>query len=127
MSLQRFLILMTFATIVSWASWAIVLFTIDPDANRTLALFLFFGSLTLALTGTLTLLGFLCRALFVKDLALFQEIGVSFRQGAFLALFIVGLLLLKGERFLTWWAALSLFLFFSLLEFFFHAEEQANP
>lgn len=123
MSLQRYLILMTFATIVSWTSWAIVLFTIDPDANRALALFLFFGSLFLALSGSLALAGFGLRALFVKHKALFEQIGISFRQGVLLALYLVALLLLQGERYLTWWNALLFLLGIALLEFFFHTEE----
>lgn len=126
MSIRRYLILMTFATIVSWSSWAIVLFTIDPTASQPLALFLFFGSFFFALTGTFALLGFGLRAQFVKHRALFEQIGVSFRQGLLLSLLLVGLLLLQGERYLTWWNALFLLLCIVLLEFFFHSEERGS-
>lgn len=126
MSIQRYLILMTFATIVSWSSWAIVLFTIDLDVNRALALFLFFGSLFLALTGTFALAGFLIRSFLLRHEALFEQIGVSFRQAVLLAVLLVGLLILQGQRYLTWWNALLLLLFISLMEFFFRSEERSE-
>lgn len=118
MSLKRYLISISISTLLAWLSWVTVLFFIDPAAGW-LAHLLFHGSLFLAMLGTFALIGFFVRAKVDPQVALFNHVGVSFRQGAWLALLVVGTLILMGAGLYSWWSGLLFVLFVFLFELFF--------
>ena len=118
MSLKRYLLSISVSTLLAWLSWVTVLFYIDP-ASGWLAHALFQGALFLAILGTFALLGFYIRAKVYPQVALFRHVGIAFRQGAWLALFVIGNLVLMGANLFSWWSGLLFMLFLLMLEIFF--------
>jgi len=118
MTLKKYLNLMLILTLICWLAWIFVLFFINPDETGFIGFILFYLSLFLAILGTLAMFGFIIRAR-IKKGPIFKQVETSFRQGIWLSVFIIGLLLLQGLSLLRWWNCLVLFLFLIFLEFFF--------
>lgn len=105
-------------TAICWLSWLVVLFFINPEETGLMGFILFYFSLFLAILGTTSILGFIIRARFNQG-PVFKQVEVSFRQGIWLGMLAIGLLLLKETELLRWWNGIFLFLFLTFLEFFF--------
>lgn len=125
MSLQRYLLLAAFGTVLCWGAWALVLFNLDPTTSGAIGLASFSLSLFLALVGTLAFLGFFLRRLLYRKKLPYHHLGVSVRQGFFLAFVIVGGLLLRGTGLYAWWSLALLIAGFTVLEFFFLTRESS--
>ncbi|RJO58981.1 hypothetical protein C4546_04080 [Candidatus Parcubacteria bacterium] len=123
MSLKKYLIIFTSATLISWGAWAIVFTQLNPETNRLVSVTAFAVSLGFAVAGTLSLLGFAVRAWFGRDPVLFRVLRVATRQGVIVAVFMEALLALQAMRWLAWWNVVPLGLFFTLLEGFFLAQD----
>ncbi|MFZ6036243.1 MAG: hypothetical protein ACOYUK_03820 [Patescibacteria group bacterium] len=119
MSLKKYLIIMTSATLVSWTAWLFVFFFINPDEAGVVGFALFYLSLFFALVGTFSLFGFFVRVWFTKEQVIFRHLGVATRQSFFFAILLVGALVLLGADVLRWWTIVLLVMFMTLLEFFF--------
>jgi len=96
-----------------------VIFKIDPYSSGWVGLASFYLILFLALLGTLSLIGFFGRMIFLRRSVLFHHIGISLRQAILFSILITISLLLQANRLFTWWNAILLVLSFTLLEFFF--------
>lgn len=96
-----------------------MLFFINPQLTSVLGFALLYLSLFFALTGTLSLLGYLFRWLFTRKYSKSDEVTISFRQAVFFALVFTGSLFLQGNRLLTWVNALVLVALVTALEFLF--------
>lgn len=118
MTLKGFLTIMVISTLAAWVSCAMVIFKVDPFSAGLSGFILFYASLWLALTGTISLVGLGARSLFRKEELIFRHVSNSFRQATFLALLVVGLMFFQGHRLLTWWNVTALIAAFSLIEFF---------
>ncbi len=118
MTLLRYIALMLFATALSWATWFMVISVINPLEADMIGFLLFYASLCISLTGTFALIGFVIRSFLVKDELTFQKVLISFRQGIFLSLLIIGMLLLQRVGLLTWYNAAFLILGLTIAEFF---------
>lgn len=118
MSLIHYLLILGVGTLISWGAWYTILVNINPFEAGPFGLVLFYGSLTCALTGTFSLLGFLIRLAMFRDELLFQKVAISFRQGIFFALLLDGVLLLQGQRLLTWYNLLLLIIGLTVAELF---------
>jgi len=110
---------MTLATLLCWASFIIVVNTINPFNTAILGFVFFYSSLFLSLIGTLSILGFLLRNLLNKNQFISVQIMTSFRQSIWLALMIVIGLYLQSQKLVAWWNLLILILLMILLEFYF--------
>lgn len=119
MTLRQYLILMTISAVFCWAIWVSVLYLIDPTEAGFLGFAFFYLSLFLALAGTLSVLGLLLRMKFGKEGPIFKTVTISFRQATLLGLLVIGGLILKSQRILTWWNMIFLILAVVVLEFFF--------
>ena len=119
MSLLRYLIVMTLATLLCWAAFGLVIFYINPKNSGLIGFISFYLSLFLAMAGTASLVGFLVRAIFVKKEALFRYMGVSLRQAILFSVLLIFALLLLGNQLFRWWNVILLILALALLEFFF--------
>lgn len=126
MSLIRYLILMTVATIICWAGWYTVVSLVNPNQTGFLGLLLFYASLTLALTGTFAVVGFFIRLFLLKQEMVFQKVIIAFRQAIFFALLIVGMLILQSGRLLTWYNGVFLIMGLTMLEFFLISKRPAR-
>ncbi len=124
MSLKKYLIIMTSATLVSWIAWLFVFFFINPDEAGFVGFALFYISLFFALVGTFSLFGFFIRVWFTKEEVIFRHLGVATRQSFFFSILMVSALMLQGADLLTWWSVPLLVIFLTLLEFFFITRRQ---
>ena len=118
MTLKTYLITMGSGTLVAWLAWGAVLLWVSPvDGLR--GLLLFYSSLSLALTGTFSIIGFAIRFRRQRYQLPLQHVLLAYRQAVSYALLLIAVLVLQSQRLLTWWN-LALFVFaFTLLELFF--------
>lgn len=124
MTLRQYLILMTISAIFCWIIWGFVLYSVDPTTAGILGFVFFYFSLFLALAGTLAVLGLLLRMKFGKEELVFKTVTTSFRQATLLGLLVIGGLILKSQKLLTWWNIIFLVLALIVIEFFFISYEK---
>ena len=119
MDLKKFLLSMSFATLLCWFGFLTVIISISPNEIGPLTFLLFYLILALAVIGTLTIIGFLIRKLFNKNELAFEHVIVSFRQAIWLSLILIISLYLQSKQLLAWWNAILLILGLGLIEFFY--------
>ena len=119
MTLRTFLFILFLATVLAWLAWGLVLFNFAPPPGDLLALLFFYASLTLALAGTFTLLGFTLRRWQKPVVLPYRQVLIAWRQALWFTLLLLGLLILQSQQLLTWWNALLLLVALTVLEFFF--------
>jgi len=122
MTLRTYLNSMAVATSIAFMGWALVLIYIDPKSSGYIGLALFYTTLFLGLMGFFTLISFSLKRWISNNEIIFAFIASSFRQGFWLAIIIIGLLLMQGARILNWWDALLYVSAISLLELYFISE-----
>ena len=123
MTHQRYILILTFAAIVSWLAFYLVINKLDPFASTGLALGLFFVSLFFALTSTFTIVGFYIRVWTNKNEIYYDHINVSMRQGILLTMIALGCLLFQLLGVLTWWSGLLLIAAVTMVEFYLVAKD----
>ncbi|MFA5413817.1 MAG: hypothetical protein WC348_04785 [Patescibacteria group bacterium] len=119
MTLRQYLVLMTISAIFCWVIWVSVLYLIDPTQAGFLGFTFFYLSLFLSIVGTMSVLGLILRMKLGKEELVFKTVTTSFRQATLLGLLVIGGLILKSQRILTWWNILFLLLALIVIEFFF--------
>ena len=119
MTIRSYIIGMAVSTLLCFGAWILVLINIDPFTANFAGLVLFYLRLFCALIGTFTLIGFYSRVWFSKNEVIFSHVGPAFRQGALLALILVGCLALQSFRILDLWSGGLFVASVVLLEFFF--------
>lgn len=127
MTLRLYLIVMSVATVLSWTAVGVVVTMTDPTRTQTSVFIVLFASLFLALTGTLSLLGFLMRVwLLRKRYFVSREVLTSFRQAILLAVLLIAALVMQSRGILSWWNAVLMVAALTALEFFFVNGRQAK-
>lgn len=121
MSLTRYIAIMGIGTVISAASWVIVLMFIDPETIGFVGVSLFFISFFLMIFGIASIVGFVVRRIFQRSEVAFKLVAISFRQAILIALLLSGTLFLQSKRLFTWWTSIPLLVFLSLIEAFFVA------
>lgn len=106
-------------TILSIFSWGLALFFINPTSATLFEWTLFLATLFLSLAGICSLVTLVVRRMVFGSERALSRVGTSIRQGAFLAIFCIGVLFLFRARWFAWWDALFLFGFLFLIELFF--------
>lgn len=120
MTLSRYLLIMTSATLLCWLAWFLVFFNINPFEAGLISFFAFYASLFLALVGTFTLIGFAWRVwIFKQDEPYFRQVQKTFRHGLLFSILLLITLFLQSQRLLNWWYIILLILAFAFLELFF--------
>ena len=109
---------MSILTALCWLAWILVIFFINPEQTGLIGFILFYFSLFLAIVGTASILGFIIRLRFHKK-PVFKQVEISFRQGVWVALLIIVVLVFQGLNLLRWWNTLFFVLFLVFLELFF--------
>lgn len=107
------------STAVSFIAWASVLQNVDPGSADLFGFLLFYFTLFFALTSFFSLAGFYFRRKIFENKVEFRQAEIAFRQGMFLAVTFVGLLILQGERRLDIYSAFLFVLFVVVMEFYF--------
>lgn len=119
MTLRQYLILVSIGTVIGWGAWLIVLFNINPFESGTLGFVLFYTAFTIALVGTLALVGFAIRMwIFHHEDIVLRYVTTAFRQACFLAIVLVGSLVLQSNDLLRWWNVLLFVSTVTILELF---------
>ncbi len=120
MSLRQYLAIMIIATTLCWVSWAFVIQNVDPFTGNQLGFLFFYLSLSTALFGTFSLLGFaVFHFLHKEEIFFFRDIHKSFGFGITSTLLAVVLLYLQGKQILSFWNVgilLSIIFFFLLFK-----------
>lgn len=83
----------------------------------------FFIALFLALTGSLTLIGFYSRVWFRSGEIYQQHINIALREGLLIALAICVALIFQVLRILTWWDAVLIVAAIGLIEIYFSSRD----
>ena len=123
MSHNKYIVIITFAAIISWMAFYLVITKLDPFVSTGLSLALFFISLFFALTSTFTVIGFYLRVWFNKNEIYYDHINVSLRQGILLTLITLGSLMFQLLGVLTWWSGLLLIAAITMIEFYLVAKD----
>lgn len=123
MLFNRYVLALLITSVVSISSLYLVLTRLDPFADETIALPLFFISLFFSLSAVLSLLGYGLRILFYRDELFLNHFNVSLRQGLILGVCISALMGFQLMRTLSWWNGLLVLLISFLLEIYFVAKE----
>ncbi|MBI5405071.1 MAG: hypothetical protein HY976_02495 [Candidatus Kerfeldbacteria bacterium] len=127
MSLNRYLIIMGIATLVSAGSWLLVVLFLDPTASGVVGVTLFFGSFFLGVFGLCSIIGFVVRHVIQRHETSFRVVAISFRQAGWFAILVTVSLILQSQRLFTVWTAFLLLVMLSLLEAFFVARTASRP
>jgi hypothetical protein len=118
MTLRSYLIIMSIATFISWLTFIVVLYTIDPFITNWLGFSFFYISLFLSIMGTASILGFLIRFIGLKKELVFRSVKAAFRQSFLFSFFIVICLILLSFSLLTWLNVILLIIGLSVFEYF---------
>lgn len=109
MSFRWYLIFMGVGTGLAWIAWMFVLQTTNPYESGFMGLAFFYITLMLSLVGTLSLLGIGYRiGIQKRNITVFREVRVSFRQAVILSLLAVFALCLGAQKHMTWYYLLAL-------------------
>lgn len=115
MSIKLYLAGIIFTTLLALAAFFLIVRFFSPEGADNYLLGLLFFSLFIALAGFFGLAGFFFRR---KRRGDFASLGVSFRQGALLALILAGSLALKTFDVFWWISGLVLLALIVLVEVF---------
>jgi hypothetical protein len=93
---------MFITTIICWAAFASIIFTVDPETTNWVGFLLFYLSLFISLVGTFSIIGFLFRfTLLKRDLA-FRSVKEAFRQSFLLSFLIIASMFLLAKNLFNW-------------------------
>jgi hypothetical protein len=123
MTLRAYIWGMRIVTLLSLVALTAIIVFVDPQNSAWVGLVLFYLAAFFSLGGIFNLiLLFIRRKLLGEKLAT-ESVGLSFRQGIFLAVIILGLLALQSFRILVWWDALLVVAGIFLVELYFLSRE----
>ncbi len=111
MKLSVLLTCLVVATLLASACLVAILIYFSPFASEEIIFVLFYASLFISSTGILTLIGMFIRWISYTKLfhaplrrgMAMRQFEISFRQGMLLALVLLAVLILQGQRILFWW------------------------
>ncbi len=124
MSFRRYLIMMTCATLAAWSAWVVVINAIDPTQSGWLGFLLFYSTFSIALFGSLSLLGIAIR-FWAKQETLPVRITLkAFRQSLLLTTLFVISLILFSQGWFRWWTMLLVLFIVGFVELMFVSNER---
>ncbi len=124
MTLKNCLIGMIISAVLCFTAWIMIVNNVDPNETDWRGFSLFYLSLFFVLINFFTLLGFFIRSKISSKHPAFSQIGISFRQGIFLSVALIGALILQSFRMLDWRNGLLLLISIFILEFYFASREE---
>lgn len=105
-------------TVIAWALWAYVIWTVNPFETNMVGFVLFYSSLFLSLTGTAAIFGFLVRFVAMKKQLVFRSVKEAFRQSFLFSILVIASLILLSKNLFTWVNISFLIGVVTVLEFF---------
>lgn len=121
---KKYLTVVGGAGFLAWLAFVTVILKFNPYESTSLALSFFYLSLFIALSCTLTLIGYFFRLWLYKNEVFYVHINISLRQGVLLSVIAIGCLVLLMLEVLTWWSGVLLIFAATLLEFYFASKEE---
>lgn len=125
MLMSYFLSIIISCVALGWAGMIAVIKLIDPYES-SLGKVLLLASVFIAVTSTLTIIGYGMRRLFNRGLPIEINIKISFRQGFLFGLAVVLGLFLQSQRLLTAGNAFLLIALLATIEYFFLSLRQTT-
>ena len=116
MTFRQYLTIMGMASVTAWVTWLIVLMAINPVKAGSVAMILFYLTLSIALVGTLSILGTGFRVWTKKNTPIFRHASKAFRHSILLTFLIIAGLILLAKSLFTWWLVSFLVLLLALIE-----------
>ena len=131
MPVSKFLSLLGAAGTVSLAAWLVVVFFIDPSQTGVVGIILFYATLACWLFAAITLFGLLSRVLMRRlqrqSIIAFHLMLPTLRQALWSTLIVIISLVLASNELFSWFTALLLIVFFTLLEGFLYSLQTHEP
>jgi len=124
MSFRSYLILMTFATLAAWSAWIVVVNAIDPTQSGWLGFLLFYSTFSIALFGSLSMLGIAVRFWAKQEVLPVRITLKAFRQALLLTTLFVVSLILFSQGWFRWWTMILVLLIVGLVELTFVSSER---
>lgn len=125
MTLRSSLIIFGIWTAIALVALVFVVSSVAPEVNGIYAEAFFFGSLFLATTGVMTILGVFGRLRNSTELPA-NQLAPAFRQGVLIAIALVAVLLLQRFRILQWWNILLLGIILVLIDLAFSSTRRVS-
>ena len=113
-------------TVLSWGAWFIALWRLDPQTDGPLAVSLLLATLTLAVAGTLTIVGFFLRYWLEKDGVIFRQFAVAGRQAIMSSIGLLIAAAMELANLLHWWSAGFVIILLLMIELFWQAGEHRH-
>ncbi len=120
MTVRMFMIGTVTTMVLALGILALIITLVNPvAAGASLALFLFFLAMFMAVSAIAALVGYGVRSIVLRSQLPAYRVRPALRQGVFLGIFTDLLLFLQLERILVWWVAAIIVLFFIVVELVF--------
>lgn len=120
MSLSVYLAGLIISTVLALACLLAILIYFPPASSTCLILSLFYLSLFISATGTLTIIGLILRRISHRKVSPNRanlQLWDSFRQGMLLSIILTLALILQSQRALSWWKMLVIVFGVGIIEF----------
>jgi len=102
MTLKQYLTIMILGSVLCWVSFFTVVFNVDPFTDAGIGFVFFYISLFFSLLGSLSLLVFFVRSLFLKNVPMFRHVKKSFSDAVVISGILLVLLWLQAKSYLNW-------------------------
>lgn len=119
MTLKSYIWGIRLVVLVSLIALGLVTFYINPESQDVAGKVFFYTTLFFFLSGIFNLSLLWLRKNLMRDGGISENISLSFRQGALLAIMAIGFLILQSLRALVWWDALLVVAGVFLVELYF--------
>lgn len=123
MTYNKYMAIIGFSGLLAWLGFLLIVFKLSPFVSSGVSLSLFFVTLFVALSSSLTVLGFYFRVWLFKNEIFYQHINIALRQGIVLSLIVIFSLVFQMLRVLNWWSGILLITAALLLEFYFASRD----
>jgi hypothetical protein len=117
MEFKQFIQITGISTAIAWTVWLFLIFSIDPVYATMFEFGMFYLSLLVAITGTVSGLTVAMRVKFRPETILFRHVVVSFRQAVLIGVLAVLSMIFLSKGLLNIWSSLALILILSIVEF----------
>ncbi len=119
MTLKSYLWGIRIVNLFSLIALAVIIYFIDPFNSGLIGISLFYLVLFFVLSGIFNLILVWFRRKSLGQEAALSTLSLSFRQGILMAILVIILLILQGQRILFWWSGLLSIAGVFLLELWF--------
>lgn len=103
MTFRDYVIVMAVASSAAWLGWFVVLYSVDPVNTGMYGYVFFYLTLSVALMGTISLIGVGLRKVFKPDEIVSRHVGHAFRQSILFTALVIAALFLLPQGLFRWW------------------------